>query len=224
MKDLQKKIKTFEELVNLKEYEKAIEISQNSDDFTYLFFKVYNGMNADEDCSEMLNIVLDYAQTNYTSNFIADIAYSLEMDSNNYAFKSSYYDVGEGLAEEIIDAKSTWSERFYLLAINKSNGKDDDKYINESLQENDKSIEDYLNLDYIKSHKYVNNNRKDIQKSKLCVCVYCMEKFPPSKIEDWISNDTTAICPYCSVDSVLGDFSVVITDELIRKMYGYWFT
>lgn len=36
-------------------------------------------------------------------------------------------------------------------------------------------------------------------------CFYCRKTFVASEIEDWIDNDQTAMCPRCSIDSVLAD-------------------
>jgi acetone carboxylase gamma subunit len=35
---------------------------------------------------------------------------------------------------------------------------------------------------------------------------------------------TTALCPYCGIDSVIGDKSgFPITKEFLEKMYQHWF-
>jgi hypothetical protein len=44
------------------------------------------------------------------------------------------------------------------------------------------------------------------------------------EIEEWIDpNDDTALCPYCDIDSVIGDASgYEITEEFLRKMNDHW--
>jgi hypothetical protein len=83
---------------------------------------------------------------------------------------------------------------------------------------NDKSFKDY-NLF---------KNRKDIEKSKQCRCYYCLKQFSPSQINQWWDEDEkgigqTAVCPFCWIDSVIGDNSTEITEEFLLGMRGYWF-
>lgn len=79
--------------------------------------------------------------------------------------------------------------------------------------------------DYILAHDYSIYNREQINQSKQCGCFCCLKKFPPSEIVDWCDpNEDTALCPYCDIDSVLGDASgFEISDTLLRKMQDYWF-
>lgn len=60
--------------------------------------------------------------------------------------------------------------------------------------------------------------------------LYCQKIFKPSEIEDWLFDDNacdrrgTAICPYCGVDSVIGESSgFPITEEFVKIMYDRWF-
>ena len=87
--------------------------------------------------------------------------------------------------------------------------------------------------DYIEAHKYSNNNMEQLKRDKVCGCFYCLEIFSPKEIEDWlIAKDTdnyadglgTAICPYCGIDSVIGEScGYPITKEFLEKMNKYWF-
>lgn len=87
--------------------------------------------------------------------------------------------------------------------------------------------------DYIEAHKFSNNHMEQLKKDKKCGCFYCLKIFSPLEIEDWlISEDDnnmcdrygTAVCPYCSVDSVIGESSgYPITQEFLSKMKKYWF-
>jgi hypothetical protein len=50
-------------------------------------------------------------------------------------------------------------------------------------------------------------NRKALLSSEIAVCFYCFHQYPPSEITEWCDGEDlsqTAICPYCSVDSVVG--------------------
>jgi len=78
----------------------------------------------------------------------------------------------------------------------------------------------------IRAHKYSSNHRSSIIKDKLCGCFYRLEIFSPAEISSWIdnANDKTALCPYCEIDSVLGESSgFPITVNFLKKMNSYWF-
>ena len=53
-------------------------------------------------------------------------------------------------------------------------------------------------------------NHEHIQKSTECACIHCMQRFKPSEIHTWITeqnNKKTALCPRCGINAVLGDSS-----------------
>lgn len=71
-------------------------------------------------------------------------------------------------------------------------------------------------------------HRDEVMSSETCGCFYCMEIFPPGEIVDWTDERngalTTAICPHCCVDAVLGsDSGFPITPEFLRQMRDRWF-
>ena len=81
-------------------------------------------------------------------------------------------------------------------------------------------------MDYIKAHDYSSNHRKIIEKDKICGCFYCLRIFSPTEIIEWIEDnqDDTAICPYCGIDSVIGQSSgFPISREFLEKMQNHWF-
>ena len=48
-------------------------------------------------------------------------------------------------------------------------------------------------------------NRRLLLASEVAVCVHCFREFPPTTIAEWIDNgETTAVCPHCAVDAVVG--------------------
>lgn len=62
-----------------------------------------------------------------------------------------------------------------------------------------------------------------------CLCFYCKTNFTPDKINHWIDLDETALCPYCGIDSVIGnknpfceDFPIEDT-QFIEEMNKFWF-
>lgn len=84
--------------------------------------------------------------------------------------------------------------------------------------------------DYIEAHKFSNNHMEALQKDKVCGCFYCLKIFSPGEIDEWIIDDNpcdkggTAICPYCGIDSVIGESSgYPITEDFLRRMEHYWF-
>ncbi len=79
-----------------------------------------------------------------------------------------------------------------------------------------------MNIDYQEAHKHSTNNREEINKSDTCGCFYCKEIFAPTEIKNWLGN--TAQCPYCFVDSVIGNKSgFTITNQFLDMMKKHWF-
>ena len=74
------------------------------------------------------------------------------------------------------------------------------------------------------AHKCSSNHRLQIEASTKCGCFYCQRIFQPSTIEDWTDDDTTALCPFCGIDAVLGDASgFPISKVFFADMYQVWF-
>lgn len=79
-------------------------------------------------------------------------------------------------------------------------------------------------MDEVKAHRYSNNNREILDKSARCGCFYCLNIYSPHKIIAWTDNGETAICPYCGIDSIIGDASgVLLSMEFLTTMYKTWF-
>lgn len=78
---------------------------------------------------------------------------------------------------------------------------------------------------YEEAHKYSSNHKNSLKADKTCGCFYCLTIFNPNKITAWITDkDGTAICPYCGIDSVIGESSgYPITLEFLKGMSEYWF-
>jgi len=84
--------------------------------------------------------------------------------------------------------------------------------------------------DYIKAHHHSSNHRDALKQDQVCGCFYCLRIFSPSQIEEWIIDDNpcdkrgTAICPFCGVDSIIGESSgFPITQNFLRGMKKCWF-
>ncbi len=80
--------------------------------------------------------------------------------------------------------------------------------------------------DIILAHKFSSNHQTALMRDKTCGCFHCLRIFTSSEITDWIhdNEDKTALCPYCGIDSVIGNSSgYPITKDFLSKMNQYWF-
>ena len=72
-------------------------------------------------------------------------------------------------------------------------------------------------------HSHCHRNKSEIGRSANCGCFYCTQIFKVTEITDW-TGDKSALCPYCNIDSVIGDASKLpITKEFLSKMQKEWF-
>ena len=80
---------------------------------------------------------------------------------------------------------------------------------------------------YKQAHDCSIRNKEQLEKSEKCGCFNCGEIFPPSEITDYVSDgdgEPTALCPYCHIDSVIGDASgFPITPRFLKDMNKRWF-
>lgn len=79
------------------------------------------------------------------------------------------------------------------------------------------------------AHRHSSNHRDEILSSDLCGCFSCLETYPPTEIAKWTDHrdgiGTTAICPRCLIDSVIGSRSgYPLTPEFLREMHDHWFS
>ncbi|TMU14646.1 cytoplasmic protein [Halomonas sp. ATBC28] len=80
------------------------------------------------------------------------------------------------------------------------------------------------------AHSHSANHREEIEASSECGCFYCEEIFPPRKISEWCDEDdneqgSTALCPHCGIDSVIGDASGYdISKKFLAIMHKNWFS
>ena len=85
------------------------------------------------------------------------------------------------------------------------------------------------------AHKQCSDNRVAISQSSLCACFYCRKTFPGEAIQAWWDQPDdavngeeafgmTAVCPFCGIDSVLGDqCGYELSEEFLRRMEQFWF-
>jgi len=74
-----------------------------------------------------------------------------------------------------------------------------------------------------KAHKFVQDNFWLLQEDQNCRCIYCLKEFN-SKLIDEYTMDDNAICPYCWMDTVIGEKSgYTFTDDEASMMYDFFF-
>jgi|ERR1700722_990095 len=83
------------------------------------------------------------------------------------------------------------------------------------------------------AHRHSSRNREEIEKSAICGCFFCLEKFPSGFITEWMKEPRkegkpdieTAHCPNCGDDTVIGDASGIdITPFFLEAMYQLCFS
>jgi hypothetical protein len=76
----------------------------------------------------------------------------------------------------------------------------------------------------IAAKAHASRHRTALEASTGCACFFCFRRFATSDIKAWIDASTTALCPGCGVDAVLGDASVAsLADGFLRKMHQHHF-
>jgi hypothetical protein len=81
-----------------------------------------------------------------------------------------------------------------------------------------------ITIDHISAHEHSSRHREELTRSEQCGCFYCLAIFEPSAVNKWIDGQTTAMCPQCGIDSVIGSASgYPITKDFLAKMQEYWF-
>lgn len=75
-----------------------------------------------------------------------------------------------------------------------------------------------------KLHTYSSHNRDLVAASEKCYCFYCKAVISRYLIKDFADHGQTAICPECSIDSILPDaIDETINKQIIEEMNEYWF-
>lgn len=77
-------------------------------------------------------------------------------------------------------------------------------------------------------HRESFRNRAKLEESTECGCFHCKKIYDPIEIVSWCDcghgvGDQTAICPYCDIDSVIGNASVDICAEMLNHMHHCYF-
>lgn len=80
---------------------------------------------------------------------------------------------------------------------------------------------------YLSAHQCSSHNKQQIAVSQMCGCFSCERIFGASEVTNFIDErggESTALCPYCDTDAVIGDASgYPITKEFLKEMNQKWF-
>jgi hypothetical protein len=69
-------------------------------------------------------------------------------------------------------------------------------------------------------------NKQALAKAEKCGCYFCLRIYAPETIDEWVQDKAgeTALCPNCSIDSVIPDSPEVPVDlELLKAAHRRWF-
>lgn len=64
------------------------------------------------------------------------------------------------------------------------------------------------------------HNKYNINNDTECSCYYCLTYFKGSEIDCFVDDERTAICPNCSIDSVLPE---KISQEKLEELHNKYF-
>ena len=80
-------------------------------------------------------------------------------------------------------------------------------------------------LDFFKAHEFTMDNYQMLFAKQECVCIYCKKRFMSNEIKDYTySKSGVALCPFCEIDSVIGEYSgFELSKEFIDKMHKIFF-
>lgn len=87
-------------------------------------------------------------------------------------------------------------------------------------------ITERFSIQYLKAaHEASFKNKEIILRSEVCGCFSCLKTFAPGEVSFCKETDDqeTAWCPYCDMDTVLGDASgYPITEEFLKAVQDEW--
>ena len=64
-------------------------------------------------------------------------------------------------------------------------------------------------------------NRVYLERCTLAGCISCLRVVSPAAVTEWCDDDTTALCPHCSVDALIpGLVDTGVLEELHRRWFG----
>jgi hypothetical protein len=83
---------------------------------------------------------------------------------------------------------------------------------------------EYVDIDLKETHKFSRNNEKLVKKAKKVGCFYCLKIYPAKQVKTYRSIMKSAVCSYCTVDSLLPDCcGFELNEKLLKAMRSKWF-
>lgn len=118
---------------------------------------------------------------------------------------------------EVETVRFLYYGREYLLRADRYQPKDYPQTIDGHLAMKDDAMAD--------AHLHTADNREETEASQVCYCICCRTFFHPAEIDEYTDGGTTAICPYCDCDAVIGDAcGIPMTDELLERLHKKYFS
>ena len=82
--------------------------------------------------------------------------------------------------------------------------------------------------DLEEANKHTLFHREELMQSETCGCFQCGAIFKPDEIKEWEYEKkgvgTTALCPNCGMDTVVGSASgYPINEDFLTQMHQRWF-
>lgn len=79
-----------------------------------------------------------------------------------------------------------------------------------------------VDVDLIGAHTHASMHRDSMR--GLCGCFGCLETFEVRIVKEWIDGGSTALCPFCGIDSVIGaESGYPIEGWFLLRMQEHWF-
>lgn len=67
-------------------------------------------------------------------------------------------------------------------------------------------------------------NKNSLAFCKKVGCFHCIKIYDKSEINEYTDNNETVICPYCHVDSVVGDScGFELNMQILERANKFWF-
>lgn len=81
-------------------------------------------------------------------------------------------------------------------------------------------MEEYIR----KAPMYAFKNKEAVGASQICGCFNCLQIINVSDIEFWTDDDETALCPNCTLDTLIAEsLNVPLDEETLKKIRDHWF-
>lgn len=88
-----------------------------------------------------------------------------------------------------------------------------------------------MEQELLDAHSHCVRNQAELKESAIAGCFYCLQTYPADEVWEYIKEltedeeRTTAMCPRCGIDAVIGDKSgyPVLDPLFLKRMHSRWF-